>query len=52
MDTDSFVLGVTTENNIKNMEKFYHLFDFRILSDKPEIFSKEENQKNDWKIYI
>ena len=39
MDTDSFVLSVSTKDIIKDLKNLEDLFDFSILNENQELFS-------------
>ena len=44
MDTDSFVLSVTTKDVIKDLKNLEDLFDFSNLNENHEIFSDKNKR--------
>ena len=45
IDTDAFVLGVNTEDSIKDIKILEDIFDFSHLDENHETFSNKKNKK-------
>ena len=50
MDCDSFVLSIETQSNIKDLKSLEYLFDFSIVDENHELFSKKNKKVGKFKI--